>query len=175
MDALIVVSAVAAYGAFVALHLVSIRLLKNDAVLRLLKNVVGAGWLIHPVLFYLLAGKRIAAMETGIRVAAWMLSFLISQLLVFFHILCLFGPYETSLRFRLIRELARGPAQGLTYPELLQRYNAREILDRRLARLSASGIILQEEGRYRLKTQTNIFSLIDAVTGRVKKILSSNT
>jgi len=54
---------------------------------------------------------------------------------------------ETARRVRLLRELYENP-DGLTEAELLSRYNSREIVPVRLARLLGSGQILSREGRY---------------------------
>ncbi len=56
---------------------------------------------------------------------------------VFFHLI---NMGETARRVRLVIELAAAP-RGLTRAELLARYGAREIVDRRLGRLAGSGQI----------------------------------
>jgi len=65
----------------------------------------------------------------------------------YFHFLNL---GETARRIRILRELAEAPA-GLTTGELLGRYNAREILERRISRLTKSGQIVLKNGRYYIK------------------------
>ncbi len=54
---------------------------------------------------------------------------------------------ETARRIRLVRELYESPA-GLSETELLQRYNSREILAARMARLLGSGQLVSRGGRY---------------------------
>jgi len=54
---------------------------------------------------------------------------------------------ETARRIRLLRELDEAP-QGLSLEQLLQRYNAREIVDRRVERLLTNKQIRLEGGRY---------------------------
>ncbi len=68
----------------------------------------------------------------------------------YFHFLNL---GETARRIRILRELAEAPA-GLTTGELLRRYNAREILERRISRLTKSGQIVLKNGRYYIKGHT---------------------
>ena len=65
----------------------------------------------------------------------------------YFHFLNL---GETARRIRILRELAEASA-GLTTEELLMRYNAREILERRISRLTKSGQIVLKNGRYYIK------------------------
>lgn len=56
---------------------------------------------------------------------------------------------ETARRVRLVRELDRVP-EGLNMGELLARYAAREVIDRRIGRLLASGQIVERDGRLHL-------------------------
>ena len=52
---------------------------------------------------------------------------------------------ETARRVRLVRELAAAP-EGLTETDLIARYGAREMMDRRLQRLSEAGQIRRQAG-----------------------------
>lgn len=54
---------------------------------------------------------------------------------------------ETARRIRLLRELSDSP-DGLSLEEILQRYNAKEIIDNRLNRLLKSGQIIHRDNRY---------------------------
>jgi len=56
---------------------------------------------------------------------------------------------ETGRRARLLRELYDSPG-GLTLDELLSRYNSKQIVAMRLARLLNNRQIVLEDGRYRL-------------------------
>lgn len=53
---------------------------------------------------------------------------------------------ESARRVRLLREMEAAGA-GLTAGEVFKRYNAREILDRRLERLLGSGQVKERDGR----------------------------
>lgn len=68
----------------------------------------------------------------------------------YFHFLNL---GETARRIRILRELAEAPA-GLTAGELLRRYNAQEILERRISRLTKTGQIVLKNGRYYIENRT---------------------
>jgi hypothetical protein len=64
---------------------------------------------------------------------------------------------ETARRIRMLRELAAAP-EGLTFEEMVQRYSAQEILERRLERLSAAGQISETDGRLVLTSRTILLS-----------------
>ncbi|MFA5160858.1 MAG: hypothetical protein WC421_01305 [Elusimicrobiales bacterium] len=55
---------------------------------------------------------------------------------------------ETARRIRILRELAENPG-GLSPSEILARYNARSIVEARLARLARSGQIRMDGMRYK--------------------------
>lgn len=61
----------------------------------------------------------------------------------YFHFLNL---TETARRIRIMRELRENP-QGLALNELLARYNARQILERRISRLIDNGQVRGQGGR----------------------------
>ena len=75
---------------------------------------------------------------------------------------------ETARRIRLLRELDAAP-DGLTQAELLDRYPAREILQRRLMRLIDGGQIVEREGRLALSGRLILFSA--RLVGLAKKIV----
>jgi hypothetical protein len=61
-----------------------------------------------------------------------------------------FGFYntgESARRIRLLIELDRAGAKGLTLAELLSAYNAKTIINARLDRLLSSGQLIEKEGR----------------------------
>lgn len=70
-------------------------------------------------------------------------------------VICVFLAYsyyhffnlgETGRRIRLLRELATAP-EGLTEAELMARYTADEVVERRLRRMEESGAIEIRDGR----------------------------
>ncbi len=180
MDELIVLSVLVSYGFFVVLHLGLFRFFKPEEVLNSLMRVgilAGCG---HFLFFYLLYEniRIFPVLESGFLseifslAPAAVLSFFILGLLVFVHVLCLFGPYETSIRLRLIRELYHGPSSGMSAEELLQNYNAIFILEKRLRRLIASGELIQQGEIYQIKKNVNIFFFIDFIVRNLQKIIA---
>jgi hypothetical protein len=75
---------------------------------------------------------------------------------------------ETARRIRMLRELAAAP-EGLTVQEMVRRYSAREILERRLERLSAAGQISETDGRLVLTSRAVLLSA--QLVGLVKLIV----
>lgn len=54
---------------------------------------------------------------------------------------------ETARRIRILREIYDSK-DGLTMEEILQRYNSKEIVDKRLSRLINNGQVIYKNGRY---------------------------
>jgi hypothetical protein len=75
---------------------------------------------------------------------------------------------ETARRIRILLELSVAK-EGLTLAELLERYNAGEIIDKRLARLVNSGQIILKNGRY--YEGKPVMKLISGLMGALKLIV----
>jgi len=73
-------------------------------------------------------------------------NFIIYSLLgyCYFNFVCL---GETARRIRILRELLDA-GEGLSYDELLKRYNAKDIVEVRIKRLLTNGQIVLKDGRY---------------------------
>jgi hypothetical protein len=127
----------AACGGYVAVHIFCFRIIPAAGLY--LSQLVGfvAG------LAVLAAGSWYFA---GLSVGRWLAELCIYLCFgyCFFHFN---NMGETARRVRLAIELHRAP-QGLTRAELLVRYGAREIIDRRLARLLESGQIRERQSHY---------------------------
>lgn len=86
------------------------------------------------------------------------------------YVLCIFGPFTTSVRIRLLREIGTAPG-GLTQEELNGRYNDALILDIRLKRLIGSGYIAAVGKMYTLRRKDNVFHLMDVIADNLKVII----
>ena len=75
---------------------------------------------------------------------------------------------ETARRIRMLRELAAAPG-GLTFEEMVARYSAQEILERRLERLSAADQIDETDGRLVLTSRSVLLSA--RLVGLAKQII----
>lgn len=63
---------------------------------------------------------------------------------------------ETARRIRILRELKETPG-GLTQSDILARYNAGEIINRRLERLVANRQVVVKDGRYFIATPVVLY------------------
>jgi len=88
---------------------------------------------------------------------------IIFDLVAFLYVLCIFGPYESSLRLRLLRELGDVYPEGLTREQLFARYNLEDVVQRRLGRLLASQELVLKEGKYALRNPHNFFIVSEKV------------
>jgi hypothetical protein len=169
IDMLTVGSGVFSFVIFLLIHVITFRRVRPEHLLRsLLACVMGIMGL--PVvlmgIFYICKLMN-APLEDW--VCAAILASLIEGLLCFFYILCVFGPYETSVRMRLVREIAAAPPEGISMKELLQRYNHESIVNLRLKRLIGSGDIIEKDGRYRVGNRQNFFFIFDLIARVIKK------
>lgn len=172
MDALTVVTAIFSFGIFLLVHAVTFRWVRPEHLLRSLffaVLVILALPIVEIGIFYHL---RIFPAPLMAWVCAAILASLLEGLMCFFYVLCIFGPYETSVRMRLVREIARARDQGISREELLRRYNTAIILDIRLKRLIGSGDIIERNGRYRIGNSKNFFFIFDAIASVIKKWVS---
>lgn len=75
---------------------------------------------------------------------------------------------ETARRIRMLRELAAAP-EGLTFEEMVARYSAQEILERRLERLTAADQISETDGRLVLTSRSVLLSA--RLVGLAKQVI----
>ncbi|MFA5337137.1 MAG: hypothetical protein WC330_02235 [Candidatus Omnitrophota bacterium] len=75
---------------------------------------------------------------------------------------------ETARRIRLLRELMDSK-DGLSVSEILEHYNAKEIIEKRLGRLIKSGQIIYRDGRYYIGKP--IMLLIASIIVKLKLII----
>ena len=74
---------------------------------------------------------------------------------------------QTARRIRILTELSGEPA-GLTMEEIVKRYGAAEIIEKRLSRLVSNGQIVLKDGRFYAKNSsmaviTNIISFMKLI------------
>ena len=103
------------------------------------------------------------------------LSYIVFGLAAFVYILCVFGPSETSIRVRVVRELLEVRGHHLLRNELLKRYNGRMVLERRLERFSRSGEVVFKGGKYVMCKNTNAFFMIDVIARLLQKFLGKSS
>ncbi len=155
-DALIVLTGTLSFIIFLLLHFIAFRSLKAE---HLFKGII--------LTFLAALGLELFISIYFLKMTGFLSLFLsvtIYALMAFFYILCIFGPYETSIRMRLIREISKDP-QGKTFAEIVKLYNERVILNNRLQRLLGSGDVRLENGRYFLGKNNNAFFILDSLAG----------
>ena len=102
-------------------------------------------------------------------IIASLLALLITGLMSFIYIASIFGPYETSIRMRLVREIAKGKEAGISFEALLKSYSDKTILDIRLRRLVGSGDVIEKDGIYYQGSKRNFFFAFETIALTLKK------
>jgi hypothetical protein len=173
-DETVITGAAAAFGIFVVMQMIVFRLLHQEAVLKAIMVIFVLTSAVQVIgLSYVLTAHDVFLFAGGIitKVCLVGFSYLIFGLTAFVYILCVFGPSETSIRIRVVREIFEGPQHSLTPKELASRYNAAMILERRLDRLLRSGEIVLEQGTYRLIKKANFFFMIDSIANLIHRVI----
>lgn len=169
MDVLTVGVSFLSFGIFLLIHVITFRRVRPEYLLKSLLTCVvillGLPVLLTAFFYFF----NIVDAPLQVWVCAAILASVLQGLLCFVYVLCVFGPYETSVRMRLVREIAQGKGNGISHQELLVRYNTESIVNIRLQRLLGSGDIIEENGRYRIGTSKNFFFMFDAIAGIIKK------
>ena len=169
LDFLAVAVAFFSFGVFLLVNFITFRWVRPEHLLRSLLICVVAIMACPLALMGIFYLVRLIDVSPYAWMAASFLALSIQGLLCFFYVLCLFGPYETSIRMRLVREIARPGSQGLSLKELLERYNVETMVNLRLARLLGSGDIVCKNGLYQVGRGRNFFFVFDAIAAVIKK------
>ena len=169
MDVLTAGAGFFSFGIFLLIHLITFRAVRPERLLRSLLLCVVVMMACPVVLMGIFYNLKMVDEPLAAWVCAAALALVIQGLLCFVYVLCVFGPYETSVRMRLVREIAGGGGKGISPEELLLRYNAQTIVDVRLQRLKGSRDIIEKNGLYRVVSSKNFFFIFDAIAGVLKK------
>lgn len=140
-DLVILTSATAAFMMFLMVHVIVFRLVDRAFLLCALSYI------------FLLVGAVIIFFEALLLrqtiPTILLMTFSIYGLLVFIYIFGILGVAESSVRIRLLHEIAKAE-KGVTEKELLQSYNAKTIVRKRLHRLVSSGELIEQNGIYQI-------------------------
>ena len=169
MDLLTVIVGFISFGMFLAVHAVIFRWVRPEQLLKSLLTCMLALEALPALLMGVFYMRQAADASWQGWVCAGLLAMVIQGLLCFVYVLCVFGPYETSVRMRLVREIAAAGPAGIALKELGTSYNAGTIVDMRLGRLMGSGDIVEQDGLYRVTRPKNLFFIFDAIAGVLKK------
>lgn len=169
MDILTVGVGFFSFGIFLLVHFITFRWVSPEHLLRSLLACVIAILACPVVLICIFSGFKVVDAPVYTWVFAAIFALVIQGLLCFVYVLCVFGPYETSIRMRLVREIAKGGDKGISLQELLVCYNPEIIVNIRLQRLIGSGDVIEDKGRYRTGRHQNFFFIFNAIGGLIKK------
>lgn len=169
MDILTLGVGFVSFSVFLLIHLITFRWLRPEQLLRSLVTIMIALAGLPAVLIGVLFVCKRGDFSLQAWACAAVLAMLVEGLMCFVYVLCVFGPYETSVRMRLIREVARSPSAGISMEELLARYNNEGIVNVRLQRLTGSGDIIEKNGFYQTGRKGNFFFMFTAIAGVLKQ------
>jgi hypothetical protein len=169
MDLLAAGIGICSFGIFLLVHIITFRWVRPEHLLKSLMACVTAIMVVPVLLMGIFYALKVVDAGIPAWVCAALVALVIQGLLCFFYVLCVFGPYETSVRMRLVREIAKVPSGGVTLADVLQRYNHATIVDIRLQRLTGSGDVLEKDGYYQSRDNKNLFFIFDAIAGVLKK------
>ena len=156
---------------FIFNHLITIRWVAPEQLLRSLLMCIITTLSFPAVLVAVAFIFKVVHVSLMGWFCALVLAMLIEGLLCFFYVICIFGPYETSVRMRLVREIAKGGSQGISELELEARYNPETLVKIRLQRLIGSGDITEVNGMYKVISRRNIFFIFDTIGTLIKKLI----
>ncbi len=163
-DFLILANSLGCFFLFAFLQLVIFRFLGTKEVLKMLMIlIIGAGFLnilISLINFYSRSLEIVFVVSLS--------SLVLYGLMAFLYIICIFGPYESSVRLRIIRELYKVYPSSITLAELLKEYNSQKIIDRRLQRLTFSNDITWDGIFYQISRKKNFFLISDKIAACLK-------
>ena len=171
MDILTLAAGIGSFVIFLLVHVITFRRLRPEQLLKSLFAIFIAIEVVPMMLMGIFFGSKIIQASPQAWALATILAMAIEGLLCFFYVLCIFGPYETSVRMRLVREISGAGPAGLSEKELLKRYNSETIVNVRLRRLLGSGDIIEKDGFYRCKKDKNFFFIFDTIAAVLKKCI----
>ncbi len=169
MDLLTIAVAFFSFVIFLIIHIITFRWVQPQHLLRSLLLCVMAMLGLPVVLMAILFLVKMIDAPLQAWFCGGLLASLLQGLLCFVYVLCIFGPYETSVRMRLVREIAKGATQGFSLQELLGLYNVETMVGIRLQRLTGSGDIIEKNGLYRIGRSQNFFFIFDAIARLIKR------
>ncbi len=151
-DLMTVIGCFGGFSVFFLLHLFVFRRIRQEHAVR---------WF-----FVLIAAISLALPLVGF---PWITSILFVLLSSSFF-MGVFGLVATSVRIRILSDIARAGSRGMTYHEILMRYNRDMIVAARLARLVGSGDIVRDGTAYRAAGRLTFF-MFPALVLRAMKFL----
>ena len=173
-DGFVLSGAFIAFLAYLVIHFFVFRQVKDKKVIQSLISTFLMGAAVNLSMSFLLVSRTPSFIDgMGVAVLLILCSFFVYGLACFIYVLCVFGPYESSIRLRLLREIEMVGKDGATKDELLLKYNTETILKRRLNRFIGSGEVILEGERFKIGKKKNFFSFLENTSKVLQKITKS--
>jgi len=168
-DALILGCAFFGLAVFAVAQLLLFRFISPESVLKWLIKLIAAGGLSDISAAVLLSWKNFDAGLLEVTFFS-VLSLAIYLMLTYLYVVGIFGPYESSVRLRILREIYSVSPKGMSLEGLLSRYSAAWILERRMNRFISAGDVTFDGKTYSLRKQKNFFVFADNVSAWIRKL-----
>ena len=148
-------------GVFIVLQILVFRRIDQRACVKWLNRLMTgvAGVAAAGALSPLVPGHPLHGVSLGTMLVAGASSVGLYGLGVYLYCLYGFGVAESSIRVRILEELGRGDAHGVTFAQLLERYNEEDVIRKRLARFIQSGDLMLDGTIYRPGRRFSVFTV----------------
>lgn len=155
IDAMIILCACITFVLFIVMHMIVFRRMKPVmAVVWLMRCYVVSGIIGGIGSFVWFSQAHISFQDT---IIVCVLCMVLYTLLVALYLFGVFSMVESSISFKILKEIADAGSKGINRQELLVQYSPAYIVRRRLARFVATGELVYEKGKY-TKTKYSILS-----------------
>jgi hypothetical protein len=176
MDTRIIISATLSFSVFLLLQFVVFRKINQNSVLVWLGNIFLIGSIFS--LFGSIAITLFYPLKEFSQIAQFGEIFIISTTLYIFmvaiYVLGPFGLILSSLRIRLLEEVATAGDNGLTEQHLYRVYNINDIIQKRLDRFIKSKDFIYQNGFYIIKNRFSYFLIQAFLFENMKKIYQND-
>lgn len=156
MDYFILIETVSAFMVFLIVHVIVLRRISDRSVIPVFWMTYAASGVVSYVLMGIL---WLPAMSIAPQLFTTLVSWILYTLLVGNYFMGIFGVMESSIRMRVLGDIARAGQSGISRKAILSAYNHTKIVDRRLARFVASGDIELVSGAYVSRKPITFFLL----------------
>lgn len=164
IDSLIISSAVLSFSLFVIIQFLILRFLDPDNIFKGIVRIFVCVAVVNVMItLYLLCNIWPALINANFvnGLVGLILALSLYGLLSFLYVLFVVGPYETSIRIRIIREFFSVAPRRISYTQLLERYDNKVIIQKRLNRLLKAEKISCDGKYYRIQRRLLFFSVTE--------------
>lgn len=172
MDLQIIISSIVSFFLFLILHIIIFSKIDQSNVLVWIVKLCLFG-AIFPLLFALFF-SIVFPIGQYPQIAHFLIvfssSFLLYSLLAIGYILGMFGLLESSLRIKILQEIATAGKRGIQKKEIHRVYNRDVIIVKRLKRFIRSGDISYRNGLYTMRKRFTYFVVHAFIFESMKKL-----